>query len=58
MIGAVKPDIIGLAASIIVWGIEQIKGRSGVKGVIKGTHLRNKEGVEPYLLKEHKTDTG
>jgi len=55
---AVKPDIIGLAASIIVWGIDQIKGRSGIEGVIVGTHLRNKEGVEPYLLKKHKTDTG
>ena len=55
--GAVKPDIIGLTASIIVWGIKQFK-RDSIRDVIKGTHLRNKEGVEPYLLKEHKTDTG
>jgi S-DNA-T family DNA segregation ATPase FtsK/SpoIIIE len=53
----VKPDILGLTASIITWGIKQFKGR-GVKEVITGTHLRNKEGVEPYLLKEHKTATG
>lgn len=54
---AVKPDIIGLTASIIVWAIKQFKSK-GVKEVIVGTHLRNKEGVEPYLLKEHKTETG
>lgn len=54
---AVKPDIIGLVASIIVWGIKQIKGK-GVREVIVGTHLRNKEGAEPYLLKKHPTDTG
>ena len=54
----VKPDIIGLTATIITWAIKQLKKDGGVKEVIKGTHLRNKEGVEPYLLKEHKTDTG
>jgi len=54
---AVKPDIIGLTASIINWGIKQLKGNS-IRDVITGTHLRNKEGIEPYLLKEHKTDTG
>lgn len=53
----VKPDIIGLTASIIVWGIKQFKTK-GVKEVIVGTHLRNKEGEEPYLLKKHKTSTG
>ena len=54
---AVKPDIIGLTSSVIVWVIKQLK-QDSVRDVITGTHLRNKEGVEPYLLKEVKTDTG
>jgi len=53
----VRPDIIRLTASIISWGLKQFKGK-GVQEVITGTHLWNKEGVKPYLLKEHKTDTG
>lgn len=53
----VKPDILGLTASIITWGIKQFKGK-GIKEVITGTHLRNKEGIEPYLLKDVKTDSG
>ena len=56
--GPVKPDIIGLTASIIVWGIKQFKGDNGIMEVINGLHLENKEGVKPYLLKTHKTDTG
>lgn len=54
----VKPDIIGLTASIIVWLGKQIKGTSGIKEVIDATHLQNKEGLRPILIKEHKTDTG
>lgn len=54
----VKVDIIGLTASIIVWLGKQIKGTSGIKEVIEATHLQNKEGLRPILIKEHKTDTG
>jgi S-DNA-T family DNA segregation ATPase FtsK/SpoIIIE len=54
---AVKPDIIGLTSSIITWVIKQFK-KDSIRDVITGTHIRNKEGVEPYLLKEHKTETG
>jgi len=54
---AVKPDIIGVTASLITWGIKQVKGK-GVREVITGTHLQNKEGAQPYLLKKRKTDTG
>lgn len=56
---AVKPDIIGLTASIIVWIIRSLfKNDSGVREVITATHLQNKEGERPYLIKEHLTDTG
>jgi hypothetical protein len=54
----VKPDIIGLTASIIVWLWKQFKNESGIKEVITATHLQNKEGEKPYLIKEHKTETG
>ena len=54
---AVKPDIIGLTASIITWGIKQFKD-NGIMEVVSGLHLENKEGVKPVLLKSHKTDTG
>jgi S-DNA-T family DNA segregation ATPase FtsK/SpoIIIE len=56
--GAVKPDILGLVSSIIVWGIKQFKGDNGIMEVVKGTHLQNKEGLEPILMKVHKTETG
>ncbi|MCO5388858.1 MAG: hypothetical protein NHB14_27245 [Desulfosporosinus sp.] len=32
---AVKPDIIGVAASLITWGIKQLKGK-GIQDVIGG----------------------
>lgn len=57
MSNAVKPDIIGLTASIITWGIKQFKD-SGIMEVVSGLHLENKEGAKPVLLKSHKTDTG
>jgi S-DNA-T family DNA segregation ATPase FtsK/SpoIIIE len=53
----VKPDIIGLTASIIVWMHKQFKGK-GITEVIDSVHLQNREGVKPYLIKEHPTDTG
>lgn len=53
----VKPDLIGITASLIMWAVKQFKGDS-IKDVITGTHLRNKEGVKPYLRKEHKTENG
>jgi S-DNA-T family DNA segregation ATPase FtsK/SpoIIIE len=58
VLGEVKPDIIGLTASIIVWGIKQFTGDSGIMEVINGLHLENKEGVKPRLMKTHKTETG
>lgn len=54
----VPPGIIGLTASIILWFMKQFKNDSGIKEVITATHLQNKEGERPYLIKEHKTDTG
>lgn len=54
----VKPDIIGLTASIIVWGIKQLKGSTKIMKVIEGAHIQNKEGIRPTLIKEHPTDTG
>ena len=54
---AVKPDIIGLTASIVTWGIKLIKGR-GIQEVIEAVHLQNKEGIRPVLRKKHPTDTG
>ena len=55
---AIKPDIIGLSTDLIISGIKIIFKFHSIRDVIKGTHLRNKEGEEPYLLKKHKTDTG
>ena len=57
MSNAVKPDIIGLTASIATWAIKLIKGR-GVQEVIVAVHLQNKEGARPVLRKKHKTDIG
>ncbi|MBC2723328.1 hypothetical protein [Desulfosporosinus sp.] len=57
MSNSVKPDIIGVAASLITWLIRQFKGK-GVQEVIIGTHLQNKEGVRPRLMKAHPTDSG
>jgi S-DNA-T family DNA segregation ATPase FtsK/SpoIIIE len=54
----VRPDIIGLTASIAVWMHKQFTGDSGIMEVINGLHLENKEGVKPNLIKTHKTDTG
>lgn len=53
----VKPDIIGVASSLITWGIRQLKGK-GIQDVIEAVHLQNKEGQRPILRKEHKTATG
>ena len=55
---AIKPDIIGLSTDLIISGIKIIFKFHSIRDVIKGTHLQNKEGEEPYLLKKHKTDTG
>jgi S-DNA-T family DNA segregation ATPase FtsK/SpoIIIE len=54
----VKPDIIGLTASLIVWGIKKLKNDSGIMDVVKATHLQNKEKEAPTLIKEHPTETG
>lgn len=53
----VNPDIMGLTASLIVWGIRQFKGK-GVQEVIDGVRLQNKVGLKPMLIKEHPTESG
>ncbi|SHH86105.1 FtsK/SpoIIIE domain-containing protein [Desulfosporosinus lacus] len=53
----VKPDILGLTASLITWGIKQFKGK-GIQDVIEAVHLQNKEGQRPILRKKHPTDNG
>ncbi|WP_088227838.1 FtsK/SpoIIIE domain-containing protein [Desulfosporosinus sp. FKB] len=57
MPGVVNPDIIGIAASLISWGIRQFK-KNNIMDVITATHLQNKEEQRPILIKEHKTDSG
>jgi S-DNA-T family DNA segregation ATPase FtsK/SpoIIIE len=52
-----KPDVIGLTASIITWGIKQFKD-GGIREVITGLGLSNKDKISPTLIKAHKTDTG
>lgn len=54
---AVKPDILGVTASLITWAIKQFK-KDSIRDVITGTHLQNKEEQRPVLIKEHKTDSG
>lgn len=58
MTDKVKPDIIGLTASLIVWGLKKLKNDSGIMDVVNSIHLQNKEGIRPTLIKTHPTETG